>query len=46
MVSLENQKTFFDHKMWRHFARLLLHDDSAEADVDLNKNMINGDKRR
>ena len=37
---------FFEHKMWRHFARLLLHDDSAEADVDLNKNMINGDKRR
>ena len=37
---------FFEHKMWRHFARLLLHDNSADSDVDLNKDMIKDDRRR
>lgn len=37
---------FFEHKMWRHFARLLLHDNSADFDVDLNKDMIKDDRRR
>lgn len=36
---------FFEHKMWRHFARLLLDDNSADFDVELNKNMIKDDKR-
>ena len=33
-------ESFFEHKMWRHFARLLLHDNSADCDIDLNKDMI------
>ena len=37
---------FFEHKMWRHFARLLLHDNSADCDIDLNKDMIKDDRRR
>lgn len=37
---------FFEHKMWRHFARLLLNDNSANADIDLNKHMIKEDRRR
>ena len=37
---------FFEHKMWRHFARLLLYDNSADFDVDLNKDMIKDDRRR
>ena len=37
---------FFEHKMWRHFARLLLDDNSADADVDLNKYMIKDERRR
>ena len=37
---------FFEHKMWRHFARLLLHDGSADSDIDLNKDMIKDDRRR
>ena len=36
---------FFEHKMWRHFARLLLHDNSADFDVELNRYMSK-DKRR
>ena len=32
-------ENFFEHKMWRHFARLLLHDNSADCDIDLNKDM-------
>lgn len=36
---------FFEHKMWRHFARMLLHDNSADFDVDLNKGIIK-DRRR
>lgn len=39
-------ENFFEHKMWRHFSRLLLHDDSADADVDLNKYMIKDERRR
>ena len=35
-----------DFEMWRHFARLLLHDNSADSDVDLNKDMIKDDRRR
>lgn len=37
---------FFEHKMWRHFARLLLHDHSADFEVDLNKYMIKDERRR
>lgn len=36
---------FFEHKMWRHFARILLHDYSADTNVDLNKDMINDNRR-
>ena len=36
---------FFEHKMWRHFARMLLHDYSADTNVDLNKDMINDNRR-
>ena len=39
-------KNFFEHKMWRHFARLLLHDNSADCDIDLNKDMIKDERRR
>lgn len=39
-------ETFFEHKMWRHFARLLLNDHSADADIDLNKYMIEDERRR
>ena len=37
---------FFEHKMWRHFARLLLHDNSADFDIELNRNMIKDERRR
>lgn len=37
---------FFEHKMWRHFARLLLNDNSADSEVDLNKYMIKDERRR
>lgn len=37
---------FFEHKMWRHFARLLLGDNSAESEVDLNKHMIKDERRK
>lgn len=37
---------FFEHKMWRHFARLLLDDPSADNDVELNKDMIKDERRR
>ena len=39
-------ESFFEHKMWRHFARLLLHDNSADCDIDLNKDMIKDERRR
>ena len=39
-------ENFFEHKMWRHFARLLLHDNSADCDIDLNKDMIKDERRR
>ncbi|MFS2954799.1 DPP IV N-terminal domain-containing protein [Bacteroides xylanisolvens] len=39
-------EVFFEHKMWRHFARLLLNDHSADADIDLNKYMIEDERRR
>ena len=39
-------ESFFEHKMWRHFARLLLYDNSADCDVDLNKDMIKDERRR
>ena len=38
-------EVFFEHKMWRHFARLLLNDHSADADIDLNKYMIEVERR-
>lgn len=39
--------TFFEHKMWRHFARLLLDDNSADFDIDMNRYMIkDSDKRK
>lgn len=31
---------FFEHKMWRHFAKHLLDDNSADFETDLNKDMI------
>jgi dipeptidyl-peptidase-4 len=31
---------FFEHKMWRHFAKHLLGDNSADFETDLNKDMI------
>ena len=37
---------FFEHKMWRHFARLLLDDSSADDDVELNRYMIKDERRR
>lgn len=37
---------FFEHKMWRHFARLLLDDPSADDDVELNRYMITDERRR
>lgn len=37
---------FFEHKMWRHFARLLLNDNSADSEVDLNKYMIKDERRK
>ena len=36
---------FFEHKMWRHFARLLLKDNSADFEVDLTKDMIKDNRR-
>ena len=39
-------EVLFEHKMWRHFARLLLNDHSADADIDLNKYMIEDERRR
>ena len=39
-------ENFFEHKIWRHFARLLLHDNSADCDIDLNKDMIKDERRR
>ena len=39
-------ESFFEHKMWRHFARLLLHDNSADCDIDLNKDMTKDERRR
>ena len=39
-------ENFFEHKMWRHFARLLLHDNSADCDIDFNKDMIKDERRR
>lgn len=39
-------ENFFEHKMWRHFARLLLHDNSTDCDIDLNKDMIKDERRR
>ena len=39
-------ENLFEHKMWRHFARLLLHDNSADCDIDLNKDMIKDERRR
>lgn len=31
---------FFEHEMWRHFSRLLLHDNSGDFDVELNRYMV------
>lgn len=36
---------FFEHKMWRHFARHLLGDNSADFETDLNKDMVTGGMR-
>ena len=36
---------FFEHKMWRHFARHLLGDNSADFETDLNKEMVTGGTR-
>ena len=37
---------FFEHKMWRHFARMLLHDNSADYDVELNRYMNKDERKR
>lgn len=39
-------ETFFEHKMWRHFARMLLNDNSADGDAELNRYMIQDERRR
>lgn len=36
---------FFEHKMWRHFAKHLLGDNSADFETDLNKNMVTKETR-
>lgn len=36
---------FFEHKMWRHFAKHLLGDNSADFETDLNKDMITKETR-
>lgn len=36
---------FYEHKMWRHFARHLLGDNSADYEVELNKDLIKDDRK-
>ena len=42
----DKSEIFFEHKMWRHFASLLLKDNSADEDVDLNRYMVKDERRR